>query len=235
MRAAPSVELGSIIGRTRDLLLDFDGPICGIFAGLPAPTVAGRLRGLLGSDGKPLPEAVVAEDDPIEVLRYAARVGLDAGARVEAALRDAELAATESALPTPHAREVILACHRTRRRVAVISNNSQAAVARYLAAHRLVEHVDVIVGRTESDPRLLKPHPHLVLRALDALGGDPAGCALVGDSISDIEAARAADTASIGFANKPGKTERLQRAGADAIVESMAELHDALLALQPSS
>jgi HAD superfamily hydrolase (TIGR01509 family) len=177
---------------------------------------------------------VVAEDDPIEVLRYASGVDLGAAARVEAALRDAELAATESALPTPHAREVILACHRTRRRVAVISNNSQAAVARYLAAHRLAEHVDVIVGRTEPDPGLLKPDPHLVVQALDALGSDPAACALVGASIADIPAARAAGTASIGFANKPGKINRLQDAAADAIVTSMAELHGALLALQPS-
>ena len=93
----------------------------------------------------------------------------------------------------------------------------------------------MIVGRTDPDPRLLKPHPHLVLRALDALGGDPAICAFVGDSTSDIQTAKAAGTHSVGYANKPGKTERLQRAGADAIVTTMAELHDALLAHQPSS
>ena len=93
----------------------------------------------------------------------------------------------------------------------------------------------MIAGRTEPDPRLLKPHPHLILRALDALGSDPATCALVGDSISDIQAAQKANTASIGFANKPGKAERLQSAGADAIVVTMTELYGALLALQPSS
>jgi len=154
---------------------------------------------------------------------------------VEATLRDAELAATETATPTPDAREVILACHQTSRRVAAISNNSQAAVETYLRAHHLAEHVDVIVGRTDPDPRLLKPHPHLVLRALDALGGDPATSAFVGDSTSDIQSAKAAGTLSIGFANKPGKDERLHRAGADVIVTSMAELHQALLAHQPSS
>ncbi len=235
MTAAPSVELRRIIDRTRDLLLDFDGPICSVFAGLPAPDVAARLRELLSSNGKPLPDVVAKEDDPIEVLRYAGGLDPDAAAGIEATLREAERAAVETAQPTPQAREVILACHRTRRRVAVISNNSQAAVERYLAAHRLAEHVDVIVGRTEPDPGLLKPHPHLVLRALDALGSDPATCALVGDSISDIQAAQATGTTSIGFANKPGKAERLQGAGADTIVTTMAELHSALLALQPSS
>ena len=235
MRAAPSVELHSIIGRTRHLLLDFDGPICAIFAGLPAPSVAARLRELLNSDGTPLPDAVAGEDDPIEVLRFTSGLDGDTAARVEAALRDAEQAATQTATPTPDAREVILACHQTNRRVAVISNNSQAAVQTYLQAHHLAEHIDVIVGRTKPDPRLLKPHPHLVLRALDALDGDPATSSFVGDSTADVQSAKAAGTHSVGYANKAGKIERLQRAGADVIVTTMAELHAALLAHQPSS
>jgi HAD superfamily hydrolase (TIGR01509 family) len=235
MRAAPSVELRSIIGRTRHLLLDFDGPICAIFAGLPAPAVAARLRELLGANGTPVPESVAGEDDPIEVLRFTSGLDLDTAARVEATLRDAERAATATATPTPHAREVILACHQTNRRVAVISNNSQAAVETYLQAQHLAEHVDMVVGRTDPDPRLLKPHPHLVLRALDALGGDPATSSFVGDSTSDIQSAKTAGTHSVGYANKPGKMERLHRAGADVIVTTMAELHAALLAHQPSS
>jgi len=235
MRAAPSVELRSIIGRTRHLLLDFDGPICSIFAGLPAPTVAARLRELLRSNTTPLPGSVADEEDPIEVLRFTAGLDPNTAALVETALRDAERTAAKSATPTPDAREVILACHQTGRRVAVISNNSQAAIETYLRAHRLVEHVDVIVGRTDPDPRLLKPHPHLVLRALDALAGDPTTCAFVGDSTSDVQSAKAAGTQSVGYANKPGKSERLHRAGADVIVATMAELHAALLAYQPSS
>jgi HAD superfamily hydrolase (TIGR01509 family) len=234
MRAAPSVELLSIIHRTRHLLLDFDGPICSIFAGRPAPAVAARLRQLLGSDGQPLPKSLAGEDDPIEVLRFTSGLDLVTAARVEAALRDAELAATESATPTPYARDVILACHQTNRRVAVISNNSQAAVETFLRAQHLAEHVDVIVGRTEPDPRLLKPHPHLVLRALDALDADPATSVLVGDSPSDIQSARAAGTHSVGFANRPSKSQRLQSVGADALVTTMAELHEALLARPPS-
>jgi HAD superfamily hydrolase (TIGR01509 family) len=231
MRAAPSVELGSIIGRTHDLLLDFDGPICSVFAGLPAPRVAE----LLASNGTPLPDSVAGEDDPIEVLRFTSLLDLDVASRVEAALRDAEQAATATATPTPDAREVILACQQTGRRVAIISNNSQAAVETYLRAQHLAEQVDVIVGRTDPDPRLLKPHPHLVLRALNALGGDPATSSFVGDSTSDVQSAKAAGIQSVGYANKPGKTDRLQGAGADAVVTSMAELHTALMAHRPSS
>jgi HAD superfamily hydrolase (TIGR01509 family) len=235
MRAAPGVDLGNIIGRTRDLLLDFDGPICSIFAGLPAPVVAARLRELLGSDGQPLPDAVAADDDPIEVFRFTSGLDADTAARVEAALRDAERTATATAAPTSGAREVLLGCQQTGRRVAIISNNSQTAVETYLQAQGLAAHVDVIVGRTDPDPHLLKPHPHLVLRALDALGGDPARSSFVGDSTSDVLSAKAAGTHSVGYANKPGKVERLRGAGADVIVTSMAELHAALVAHQPPS
>jgi phosphoglycolate phosphatase len=73
------------------------------------------------------------------------------------------------------------------------------------------------------------------VEALDALSGDPATSTFVGDSASDIHSAKAAGTHSIGYANKPDKIARLQRAGADVIVTTMAELHDALLAHQPSS
>ena len=76
----------------------------------------------------------------------------------------------------------------------------------------------LVVGRTDPDPRLLKPHPHLVLRALDALGGDPTICAFVGDSTSDVQSAKAAGTQSVGYANKPGECKSLQHAGADVIV-----------------
>ena len=130
---------------------------------------------------------------------------------------------------------MILACQQTGRRVAVISNNSQAAVETYLQALHLAEQVDVVVGRSEPDPRLLKPHPHLVLRALDALNGDPARSSFVGDSTSDVQSAKAASIQSIGYANKPGKIQRLHHAGADVIVTTMAELRDALLTNQPSS
>jgi len=65
--------------------------------------------------------------------------------------------------------------------------------------------------------------------------GDPATSSFVGDSTSDVQSAKAAGTHSVGYANKPGKIERLQCAGAEVIVTTMAELRDALLTNLPSS
>ena len=57
-----------------------------------------------------------------------------------------------------------------------------------------------------------------------ALNAEPQDCALVGDSITDIVAARAAGVASVGYANKPGKHETLRNAGADSVIEDMRAL-----------
>jgi hypothetical protein len=59
----PSSDLDTIVSRTRHLLMDFDGPICSIFAGLPAATVADRLRKLF-ADHAQLPDAIARTRDP---------------------------------------------------------------------------------------------------------------------------------------------------------------------------
>ena len=62
------------------------------------------------------------------------------------------------------------------------------------------------------------------MQALQALKVAPDAAVLVGDSATDVAAARAAGVACVGYANKPGKAERLAAAGADAIVTDMTDL-----------
>ncbi len=59
---------------------------------------------------------------------------------------------------------------------------------------------------------------------MDALDAEPGECTLVGDSVSDIQAARLASVHSIGYANEPGKRESFTAAGAGAIIDSLADL-----------
>lgn len=61
----------SIIERARVILLDFDGPICSVFANHPAPMVAAELLTVLTDQGIDLPAEMRSEQDPLEVLRYA--------------------------------------------------------------------------------------------------------------------------------------------------------------------
>ncbi|MEV4758735.1 HAD-IA family hydrolase [Micromonospora sp. NPDC049559] len=204
------------------MLLDFDGPVCGVFAGYPAPRIAVELVDVLRRQGIDFPASLAIEPDPLEVLRWMGATGNREATRiVEDALCAAERRAVETAEPTAHSREVIVAARRAGRSVAVVSNNSAGAVAAYLAAHRLAEYVSVMIGRAYADPDRMKPNPEPILRAVQDLNESPGRCVLVGDSLSDIEGARAAGVPVIGYANRPTKVEALRAAGADVVITSM--------------
>lgn len=222
--------LTAIVSRTRNLFLDFDGPICSIFAGYPAPTVAAELRTFLAQQGVSLTEAMEGTADPIEVLRLVGDQGDETVTRLVAdALRDAEVTAAGNAQPTPQADDVIAAALETGRRLAVISNNSVEAVTTYLREHGLLSSFIRVVGRYDGMPvELLKPSNHLLGLALIGTDSAPWSTTLVGDSTTDIEAARSVPMASIGYANKPGKATALAEAGADTVITTMAELAQVL-------
>ena len=94
----------------------------------------------------------------------------------------------------------------------------------YLERHGLNDGIRLIVARTSYNPALLKPDPHLIDEAVRGLGAVPTESALVGDSLTDINAAHRAGVASIGYANKTGKFERMVELRAGAIITSMADL-----------
>lgn len=224
--------LRRILTSTDALLLDFDGPICSVFAGIAAPLVADQLRHVLGEGGyTDLPDDVRSADDPFDVLFYAAKLGQDEARYVEAAFRAHEVEAVQTAQPTPSSTDLIRAWHQTGRPLAVVSNNSVAAVETFVEIHNLRANVDLVSARTSPDVALLKPSPFLVTEAAERLGVTPARCTLVGDSTTDVQAARAAQVTAVGYANKPGKAERLTSAGVDLVVTGMGLL---LTALRPS-
>ncbi|WP_308201164.1 HAD family hydrolase [Paractinoplanes maris] len=79
----------------------------------------------------------------------------------------------------------------------------------------------------------MKPNPAPVLKAVHALGAEAAACVLVGNSLSDIEAVRAAGTAAIGYANKRWEVNAFD--SADIVVTSMGEIAEALSPVSPVS
>ena len=217
--------LDQIIRRTRCLLLDFDGPICDIFAGHPAPTVAEQLRNLITSQGIQLPADITHTADPIEVFAYSATISPDLAAKVEAEMADQEVAAVPTARPAPYVHDVVISARESGRTVAVVSNNSERAVRAYLDQHGLDDRIDYIAARTSPDPALLKPNPHLLHQALTELGAPhrtSASWSATSPPTCKPPAAPGID--SIGYANKPGKTDTLAQAGATAVVTSLAEL-----------
>lgn len=222
-----AVDLAALVVNARVLLLDFDGPICAVFAGYSAATAAAELRQVLVDQGVTVPETMLTEADPLEIIRFTATLGRPALTHhVDDALRAAEVAAVRSATPTAYALEVIVAAHRTGRRISVVSNNAAEAVGAYLAVRRLASYVHPIIGRPSADPTRMKPNPAPLLAAIRELDTTPEQCLMVGDSSTDIDAAHAARVPVVGYANKPGKEARLARA--DTIITSMADLATAL-------
>lgn len=230
MTASDIPKLADLLARTKYLLLDFDGPVCSVFAGRSSRSIAIELLDLLRTANAPVPADLDDIGDPLEILRHAATFDSQILESVECHLRTAEVDATRTATPTSHASELIDVWRRRGRRVAIVSNNSSAAIAAYLAAHDI--DVDVVMGRTSPDPDLLKPSPHLVAEAMRALDADPDPDAyvLVGDSVSDVIAAREAGIRSIGYANADGKHRALSDAGAAIVVEDIATLSQVVAA-----
>ncbi|MEU6858551.1 HAD-IA family hydrolase [Glycomyces sp. NPDC046736] len=160
------------------------------------------------------------ETDPMEVLRVAAgSLPGDQVEAVDAQLGVAEAEAVETAEPTPGAAALIDAARAAGLMVAIVSNNSAGPIAKYLKLHGLDGAISATVGRPFGRPERMKPDPHLLHAALQSLGIEPSQACFVGDSVTDIEAGRAAEVMTIGYANKPGKAERLQDAGADLVVD----------------
>ena len=80
--------------------------------------IADRLRKLFG-DHAQRPDEIAHTEDPFEVFAYAATIGEDLAARVEAEMTDQELAAVPTAAPTPFVHEVVTTCQNSGRSVAV--------------------------------------------------------------------------------------------------------------------
>jgi phosphoglycolate phosphatase len=82
-----------------------------------------------------------------------------------------------------------------------------------------------------SDDAPSKPHPAMILQAIDAVGADPLATAMIGDAVFDMEMAGAAGVHGIGVSWGFQPVERLRAAGAKTIIDNYAALDGALDAL----
>ncbi|MEV5148814.1 HAD-IA family hydrolase [Streptomyces sp. NPDC052727] len=231
--AGTATQLRELLRRARVVLWDFDGPICRLFAGHKAERVAAELvewlagRGLHGLLDDTEREAM----DPHVVLRAVDRrhPGSDLVAELEERLTKEELRAAASALPTAYADPLIRTWTAVGSRLAITTNNSPRVVRAYLDTRGLTAcFAPHIYGRT-TDLHLLKPDPHCLNRALSAMGAAPSAALMIGDSPSDLTAARDAGVPFLGYARNERKGKLLREAGAECVVGSLEPL---LLALR---
>ena len=198
------------------VLLDFDGPITAL---MPPPLnaeAAELAREALGN--RSLPEAVARTTDHLEVLRYAAEHHPGLAPTVEAACTAAEVECAKTSEPSPEADGLITGGVQRGIPLAVVSNNSTAAVRAFLDRLGWTPHFAAFACREPSSFDRLKPDPYLVIQALARVEQTPERAVFVGDSVSDIVAGHAAGIQVIGLGKTPERADQLADSGADALL-----------------
>ena len=160
--------LQQILSGARHLLLDFDGPVCSVFAGTPAsrqsPTQATASTGVMGYTAARRPNRV----RPAEVFRESPRSPRHAADRPAAPDHPRSPGVPPPGRAPGSADLMITAC-RTGRTVTIVSNNSGAAIAAYLDATGSTAVSRASTRGMIDDPERMKPDPYQVREAVTVL------------------------------------------------------------------
>ncbi|AOS66087.1 HAD family hydrolase [Actinoalloteichus hymeniacidonis] len=203
------------------LLLDFDGPVCSVFARYPASGIAAEMNTRIQAAGRALPPEVDATG-PHTILRAAVDLSPELGREAEAILRAHEIEAVQSARPTSGISELMASWHATGRPLAIVSNNTGDAIEVYLATGGLGGYVDHVQGRDPHDPNLMKPDPYLLRQAASAIGVDVRRCLLIGDSDADVLAAQAVGCLVIAYATREANRAPLRALNPDLLLTRLS-------------
>ncbi len=205
-----------LIASSKALLLDFDGPVTAL---MPPPAnayAADHARAAL--EGVELPEEIASTTDHLTVLRFTAERFPDRLPIVERGCTEAEVACARECDPSPEIRGLLASAERGAIPVAIVSNNSEAAVRVFLSRFEWASGIKTLACRTPAEVSRMKPDPYLVAEAAALLDVDPGECAFVGDSVSDVRAGQAAGVSVIGLAKTVRRGQELSAAGADALL-----------------
>jgi phosphoglycolate phosphatase-like HAD superfamily hydrolase len=205
-----------LIANAKALLLDFDGPITAL---MPPPInaqAAEHARAtLIGLD---IPSEIAGSTDHLAVLRYAWAEQPKLYKAVENACTEAEVAAAQTSLPSTRIKGWIFDAARREVPIAVVSNNSEAAVRTFLDRFGWTKHFNALSCRDPADASLMKPNPHLISEAVRRLRSVPGDSVMVGDSVSDVQSALAANVLAVGVARDDRRATELTNAGAVSLV-----------------
>jgi HAD superfamily hydrolase (TIGR01549 family) len=154
-----------------------------------------------------------------------ALIGAEAAAELGDSIREAEAEAYGELIgevePMAGARELLERLRGEEATTILASSARQEEVDRYLD---LLEARELVDGWTTSaDVERTKPHPDLVHAALEKGGGE-GSAVMVGDSVWDVRAARAAEVPTLAVLTGGFSEAELREAGAGQVVESIDEL-----------
>ena len=204
------------------VILDFDGPMCNVFANYPVAAITENLKRLLVANGWQH-EALPTTSDPHQIVRLVQCQVPMLAPQIEAALSAAEFAAVATATETPGLANLLAAAQASRISVAVASNNNAVAIRRWL--DRQGYEIQHVVGRDPSDASRMKPEPDALVETISLLGVEADRAVFLGDAATDAQAAWGAGCSFVALANKPHKMRLFQDLGCTAIVTNLGQLN----------
>ena len=107
----------------------------------------------------------------------------------------------------------------------VATGKSDRGLRACLAAHGAL---DLFVTLQTADRHPSKPHPAMLVRAMDEARAEPANTVMIGDTVYDVEMAQAAGCRAIGVAWGYHDPAELRAAGAAEVAETPARLQEIL-------
>jgi phosphoglycolate phosphatase len=185
-------------------------------AGLPAPD----RRAVRRIVGLSLPQAVAAlvPDTPGEAHREVVEA-------YKQAFRRARLDGTLSEPLFEGVDEVLHSLSQQGWQLGVATGKSDRGLAATLTTHRIA---GLFTTLQTADRHPSKPHPAMLLAAMDEALAEPGDTVMIGDTVYDMEMAQVAGARAIGVAWGYHEADELLAAGAEAVARSPAELRGLL-------
>jgi phosphoglycolate phosphatase len=212
------------------VLFDLDGTLLDT-----AADIARALNRTLAERGwAPLPvsdvSCMIGRGSPILIERAAAAQGhvlndVDQATMVErffdhyGALEESN---ESDAKPYPGVTETLWSLHEAGMPLAVVTNKQQRFARGLLDRLNLMRCIDVVVGGDTCERR--KPDPQPLLFACESLAVPPAQALMVGDSVNDVSAARAAHIPIVCVPYGYNEGQDPRSLACDAMLDTLADL-----------
>ena len=215
------------------LLFDLDGTLVDT-----APDLLGALNAVLMSEGRATVDPqtlrhMVGHGARVLIERAMAATGEPVSADRLPVLIDRFIAhyrehIADHSRPFPAVEDTLATLKQGGARLAVLTNKPQVLTEPILEALKLANHFDFICGAGRYDYN--KPDARVVKHVVEELGGDLARTAMIGDSIVDVDTARAAGipVVLLSYGYTPDPVHSL---GADAVIDAFPDLATALAKL----
>ncbi len=133
-----------------------------------------------------------------------------------------ELIAANTTTLIPGAIDALRYVHSLNLKCSLYTLCGRRPTMRILERFNLTRYFDAIV--TRDDVEHFKPHPEHLLKAIVALELKPSQVVVIGDSVIDVDCAKAVGSISIAVLSGVRTLNELRSRGADYIISSVAEL-----------